>query len=98
SDLALFLQIKPPAASELVDRLVKAEFIERETNPNDRRQTILTLSDKGKRIIAQRQEQLVNTYLKMLERMKPKEQKALEQAFVTLARVAKAMDDKEAGL
>ncbi|MDK9701122.1 MAG: MarR family transcriptional regulator, partial [bacterium] len=42
SDLALFLQIKPPAASELVDRLVKAEFIERETNPNDRRQTILT--------------------------------------------------------
>jgi DNA-binding MarR family transcriptional regulator len=57
-DVAAELDVNLGSASDLVDRLVQADFIERRTNPQDRRQVQLSLTEsamaKVKRMRAQR--------------------------------------------
>lgn len=43
--------ITPAAASQLVDKLVQSELIQRVEDPNDRRAKLLNLTDKGKELI-----------------------------------------------
>lgn len=45
------LGISTPAASQLVDRLVQLDMVEREEDPDDRRVKILALSKKGRELI-----------------------------------------------
>lgn len=46
-DLAKRLQMTVPAASLMVDSLVSKGFMERRTNPNDRRAVCIRLTEKG---------------------------------------------------
>lgn len=95
SDLAEFLQIKNPAASELVDRLVKSGLLQRETNPNDRRQTILTLTDQGKTFLSERKQRLLEGYQRLLNEMSVEDQKRVEFAFSELYQISLAFMEKE---
>lgn len=45
--------ISVPAASQLVEKLVQAGYLERAEDPNDRRARLLSLSTKGKKLIEQ---------------------------------------------
>lgn len=49
--LAQFLGVSEPAASQLVDSLVRAKLIRREPDTHDRRAIHLTLRPKGKRLV-----------------------------------------------
>jgi DNA-binding MarR family transcriptional regulator len=50
-ELAQFLAITEPAAAELVDDLVRAGFVERGRDRQDRRRYALELTDKGRRAL-----------------------------------------------
>jgi DNA-binding MarR family transcriptional regulator len=53
SEVSERFDISAAAASQLVDKLVHAGYLERAEDPNDRRAKLLTLSAKGKELIQQ---------------------------------------------
>jgi DNA-binding MarR family transcriptional regulator len=61
-ELAKYFKITAPSATSLVDELVKGGYMERKTDPKDRRQVRLKLNSKGKaavtKVIAQRKKVL----------------------------------------
>lgn len=61
------LILKPHSASELVHRLEKLSLIERKAATNDRRQSLIVLTDRAKALLAQ----LSLTHREEIERMKP---------------------------
>lgn len=88
TDLSDYLQVKLPAASELVDRLVKSKLLSRKTNELDRRQTIITLTKKGKLFLRRRHKQLLVGYERLLKELSATDQKRLEHAFAELYQIA----------
>ena len=53
SEVSERFDISAAAASQLVDKLVQAGYLERTEDPTDRRAKLLALSDKGKELIQQ---------------------------------------------
>jgi DNA-binding MarR family transcriptional regulator len=51
SEISEYLDVTTAAASQIVDRLVQANLIQRNEDPNDRRAKQIELSAKGKAII-----------------------------------------------
>lgn len=51
--IASEVELTQTAASRMVDRLVKAGFLDRAENPGDRRQKLVTLTDKGAALLAE---------------------------------------------
>jgi MarR family transcriptional regulator, 2-MHQ and catechol-resistance regulon repressor len=51
-DVARHFRITPPAATLLIDGLVKEKFLTRIVDPKDRRAVRITLTPQGKKIIA----------------------------------------------
>lgn len=49
--LATALQVSPPAATQLTDRLIRKGLIERRSSPKDRRSVLIALSPKGQRLV-----------------------------------------------
>jgi DNA-binding MarR family transcriptional regulator len=52
SQLVSEMGVTKQTVSKLVDMLVASEFIDRQTNPTDRRRTTLTLAAKGRKAVA----------------------------------------------
>ena len=50
-DLAVLLQVAPSTAMRMVDRLIAAGLADRQTNPDNRRETLLRLTDEGHRTV-----------------------------------------------
>lgn len=49
--LADLLQVAPSTAMRMVDRLIVAGLADKQTNPDNRRETLLQLTDEGRRIV-----------------------------------------------
>ncbi|MFF7980159.1 MarR family winged helix-turn-helix transcriptional regulator [Streptomyces sp. NPDC007901] len=49
--LADLLQVAPSTAMRMVDRLIAAGLADRQTNPDNRRETLLQLTDEGRRTV-----------------------------------------------
>lgn len=49
--LAELLQVAPSTAMRMVDRLIAAGLADRRTNPRNRRETLLRLTDEGRRTV-----------------------------------------------
>ena len=54
------LQIARPQMTHLIDRLVELDIVERETHSEDRRMLNISLKDKGKAIIKERDSEVIN--------------------------------------
>ena len=50
-DLAELLDVHPSTATRMADRLVAAGALEREGNPDNRREVIVRLTDTGRRLV-----------------------------------------------
>jgi DNA-binding MarR family transcriptional regulator len=50
SELSDHLRIAPRTATEVVDALQERGFVQRQTDPDDRRATLVSLTDEGKRV------------------------------------------------
>jgi DNA-binding MarR family transcriptional regulator len=49
--LAALLEVKPSAAGRMVDRLVGAELIDRCAHPTSRRELLVVLSPRGRKVV-----------------------------------------------
>lgn len=74
-ELAQKLQVKHHSAVGLVDRLVKEGLVERETATDDRRRVIITLTQKGARVL----ERLSSVHKNELRRIGPTFRAALDR-------------------
>lgn len=98
--LADQLQVAPSTAMRMVDRLIAAGLADRQTNPDNRRETLLRLTDEGRRAVeevtARRRIELAT----VVERLAPRQRTALVDALTAFDAaggepVAPATDDAE---
>lgn len=84
-ELADKLVIAQSSASELVDRLVKLNYVDRKISPEDRRKIILNLSPKGKKFIERHIEENKALFKNLISKLSLEEQrdylKALQKFY-----------------
>ncbi|GFN09977.1 MULTISPECIES: MarR family winged helix-turn-helix transcriptional regulator [Streptomyces] len=79
--LAELLHVAPSTAMRMLDRLIAAGLADRKTNPNNRRETLLRLTDEGHRTVenvtARRREEITS----IVQRLAPQQRTALINAL-----------------
>jgi DNA-binding MarR family transcriptional regulator len=88
SQLASDLDLSVSSASRLVDRMVEGKLLSRTMAPHSRRETLLTLTAAGKRILNRVRRVRRQAIRAVLERMTADERLALVSAIQTFAAAA----------
>lgn len=83
------MSILPSSGSTLVDKCVKSDLVQRETNPSDRRKVTISLTTKGRKTI----ENELNKQYRLLEEafvyLSDKDKKKMSQDIESLAGILK---------
>jgi len=69
-DIALFLKVKAPSATSLINELVRERLLARRSDPNDRRQVRLEATERGERELTRifkRKRKIMESMLKRLD-------------------------------
>lgn len=86
------LQISPPAASQIIERLVNSKMVMRTESPNDRRIRLVSLTETGRSIV----EESVSTRQQWLEglmtSLNDQQKRAVAETLKTLTENALAQD------
>jgi len=80
-ELADLLQVAPSTAMRMVDRLIAAGLADRQTNPGNRRETLLQLTDEGRRTVAEVMARRRTEVATIVERLTPGQRTALIEAL-----------------
>jgi len=86
-ELSQHLAISPSTASELVERLVRADLVQREDDPQDRRAVRLHLSEQGRQHFDQHKAERREHLRAFLDRLAPRQRKDMMSALGTLNEV-----------
>ena len=95
SEVSERFDISAAAASQLVDKLVHAGYLERSEDPNDRRAKLLTLSPKGEELIQQGTEERYRWMDNLTSKLSREEQLKVVEALDILTKAAQSMDEKK---
>ncbi len=95
SQLAERLGSGKPAASILVDRLVQLGLARRSEDANDRRRTLVALTDAGSDLVARLRQGNLDQLVEWLRAMKPADLAALRRGLEALAAIATASAGKQ---
>ncbi|MER0477918.1 MarR family transcriptional regulator [Streptomyces sp. Edi2] len=82
--LAELLQVAPSTAMRMVDRLITAGLADRQINPGNRRETLLTLTEEGRRTVEDVTGRRRAEISEIVERLAPGERTALIKALTAL--------------
>ena len=78
------LQVPAPQMTRLVDRLVTAGLVQRETDPDDRRTVNLTLTEKGATMISERDTAIRESLAEALSCLTDEELQRLSESLMSL--------------
>ena len=95
SEVSERFDISAAAASQLVDKLVQAGYLERAEDPNDRRAKLLTLSVKGGDLIKQGVEERYRWMDDLVNTLSAEDQKKTADALEILIRAAGQLEEKK---
>ena len=95
SEVSERFDISAAAASQLVEKLVQAGYLERAEDPTDRRAKLLTLSLKGKELIQQGTEERYRWMDDLTSKLSTEEQRKVVEALNILTKAAQTMDAKK---
>jgi DNA-binding MarR family transcriptional regulator len=95
SEVSDRFDITAAAASQLVDKLVHAGYLERAEDPSDRRAKLLTLSTKGEELIGQGTEERYRWMDDLAATLSVEDQKKVGEALILLTTAAKEMESKK---
>ncbi len=90
SALAAELKVGPSAMSGLVDRLVEHGYVDRQEDPADRRQQLVSLTPAGRDVVDRIREFSVDHIRPLLVRLSPSELDGLHVGITALDREARA--------
>ncbi|MDW4905879.1 MarR family transcriptional regulator [Streptomyces sp. ADMS] len=98
--LADLLQVAPSTAMRMVDRLIAAGLADRQANPDNRRETLLQLTDEGRRTVADVTARRRAEIAAIVQRLAPAQRLALVEALGAFNKaggepLAAALDDAE---
>ncbi|MFJ5775183.1 MarR family winged helix-turn-helix transcriptional regulator [Streptomyces sp. NPDC093094] len=79
--LAELLQVAPSTAMRMVDRLIAAGLADRQPNPDSRRETLLRLTDEGRRTVDEVTARRRGEIAGIVERLAPDQRLALVEAL-----------------
>jgi len=96
SDIGALADVSNAAASQLVERLVQQDLVERREDPANRRSKIVRLSEKGKGLI---RDSLPPSQglMEIMASLTPEERDTVHAALEILARAARGMPIAEKG-
>ncbi|MEU2280607.1 MarR family transcriptional regulator [Streptomyces sp. NPDC013178] len=80
-ELADLLQVAPSTAMRMVDRLIAAGLADRQTNPDNRRETFLRLTEEGRRTVEDVTARRRAEIAAVVERLTPQQRGALIEAL-----------------
>ncbi|MFF9408104.1 MarR family winged helix-turn-helix transcriptional regulator [Streptomyces anandii] len=80
-DLAELLQVAPSTAMRMVDRLIAAGLADRQPNPANRRETMLRLTDEGRRTVETATVRRRAEIAAIVQRLRPTQRLALIEAL-----------------
>jgi DNA-binding MarR family transcriptional regulator len=87
NSLSQELEVATSSASQMVDRLVAMELVQRATADGDRRSIVLTTSAKGEGLLEKIKEEILRRYQDLFDNLGPAEQANLAGAIHTLVRI-----------
>ena len=87
--------VSAAAASQLVDKLVQAGYIERTEDPSDRRAKLLKLSTKGAKLVDNGIQERYRWMDELTSRLSAAEQTKISEALTLLTEAARQMEQKE---
>jgi DNA-binding MarR family transcriptional regulator len=88
NQLAALLDVGSPTALRMVDRLVRAGLVERQTNERDRREVVIALSPAGRSLVQRVTRRRRAAIAKVVARMPADRQAELVDALVAFAEAA----------
>ena len=95
SEVSERFDISAAAASQLVEKLVQAGYLDRAEDPSDRRAKLLTLSLKGKGLIQQGTEERYRWLDDLTSKLNMEEQVKVVEALNILTKAAQIMEAKK---
>ncbi|MFI0510923.1 MarR family winged helix-turn-helix transcriptional regulator [Streptomyces sp. WSLK1-5] len=98
--LADLLQVAPSTAMRMVDRLIAAGLADRQANPGNRRETLLQLTDEGRRTVSDVTARRRSEIAAIVEKLRPTQRLALIEALAAFNEaggepLAPALDEAE---
>ena len=95
SEISERFDISAAAASQLVDKLVHADYLERTEDPIDRRAKLLTMSAKGEELINQGTEERYRWMDDLAAVLSTEEQGKVNEALTLLTNAVEKMESKK---
>ena len=89
--------VSAAAASQLVDKLVQAGYIERTEDPSDRRAKLLKLSTNGAKLVENGIHERYRWMDELTSRLSAAEQAKISEALSLLTDAARQLEQKETG-
>jgi len=87
--------VSAAAASQLVDKLVQAGYIERTEDPSDRRAKLLKLSTNGAKLVEDGIQERYSWMDELTSRLSAAEQTKISEALTLLTEAARQMEQRE---
>jgi DNA-binding MarR family transcriptional regulator len=94
SDIGDDLGVTNAAASQLVDRLVNMDFLERTEDPDDRRVKQITITEAGRALVRQGIEDRFKWMKDLADNLTRAQQEEIISALRTLADAAKSLEEE----
>lgn len=94
SSLSERFDVTAAAASQLVDKLVQAGYIERTEDPNDRRAKLLELSPQGRQLIEESIQERYQWMNELTSKLSAPERMKVDEALSILTSAANKLDLK----
>ncbi|ANS62442.1 transcriptional regulator [Streptomyces lincolnensis] len=91
--LADLLQVAPSTAMRMVDRLIAAGLADRHLNPDNRRETLLQLTEEGLRTVEAVTTRRRTEIATIVERLTPVQRLALTQALAAFNEAGRELSD-----
>jgi DNA-binding MarR family transcriptional regulator len=92
SEISERFGVTPAAASQLVEKLVQAGYLERSEDPSDRRAKLLKLSPSGAQLIEQGIAERYRWMDDLVKTLSPEEQAKVSEALEILTRAAQSVE------
>lgn len=89
ADLAAAEQVRPPTMSRIVDALVEAGLVTRETAPGDRRSVRIAATEEGRKVMEAGRERRVRALAERVHRLAGSERRALARGIEILEQVTR---------
>jgi len=94
-DISERFDITSAAASQLVDKLVQAGYLERAEDPSDRRAKVLNLTDKGHSFVGQGIHERHRWLDELVKNLSAEEKAKVSEALTILTEAAQRLEEKQ---